>query len=226
MNNQKNTRNLPNIPMRKWWTNGTLQQKTMYAVGMVTAVLAFISSIFLIMKWVTRIESKQEIGSRYMEDRKQSNYVTDEEYENKSKSSDIGLTYKKSSDSKNETNVLKNAMNRCALYDKMINDSKDKYVVKSLCKEANLEYCALPPNCEASSNSSTNVTNQLLLIVMFLLVGVGFFLLLNKSKNNKSKVQNKPMVQNKPIVNNQPVRVQQPIYYPQYPSRYNNSYLY
>ena len=223
MNNQKNTMNLQKIPLRKWWTNGTPQQKTMYAVGMATAVLAFISSIFLIMKGVARLESKREIESKYVEDRRQSNYVTDEEYENKSKSSDIGLTYKKqSSDSKNDTNVLKNAMNRCALYDKMIHDSKDKYVVKSLCKEANLEYCALPSKCEPSSNSSSNVTNQLLLIAMFLLVGIGFFFLLNKSKTNKPKVQNKPKVN----VNNKPIRIQQPIYYPQYQSRYNNGYFY
>ena len=221
--NKSNMNTGGKIPISKWWSKGTSQQKMVYAVAIITLVTTIVSTIFIVVKSIARVESKNEVAGKYVQDRKQSNYVTDEEYEKRSKSSEAGLMDKKSDASKNDTNVLNNAMNRCAMYNKMITDTKDKHVTKSLCREANLEYCALPSKCNTSSNSA-NITNQLLLIALFLIVGVGFFMLLNKSKS-KNKVKNnvpKPK-------NNTPVRITQPIYgqysYPSNPYR-NNMYYY
>jgi len=206
--------NAPKIPITKWWTKGTPNQKVMYAVGISTLVLVCISSVFMIVKSMAGVESQNTMAQKYMEDRKQANYVTDEEYEKRSKSSDIGLTYKASENSKDQQNILKKSVNRCAMYDKMITDSKDPSITKSLCREANLEYCALPDKCNnrSSNNSSATVTNQLLMVTMFVLIGIGFFMLMNKSKKNKPKnnIKNNKPKGNKVLY--YPPRMSQPMY--------------
>lgn len=233
-NNMKNAgiagpTNVPKIPITKWWTKGTPKQQVMYAVGVSTLVLVCVSSVFMIIKSIVGVESKNTMANKYMEDRKQANYVTDEEYEKRSKSSDIGLTYKASENSKDQQNILKKSVNRCAMYDKMITDSKDPQITKSLCREANLEYCALPIKCNHNSSSKStaaSVTNQLLMVTMFVFIGVGFFMLMNKAKKDQPK-NNKPKGNNKKNINKMlyyPPRMSQPSYGGYGPYNYNYMY--
>ena len=78
MNNtfKNNMSNGGKIPVSKWWTNGTYKQKMMYAVGVTTLTITIISTVFIVVKSIARVESKKEVSVNYDKDRKESNYLT------------------------------------------------------------------------------------------------------------------------------------------------------
>tara|TARA_Y100000389_G_C17218418_1_gene392109 strand:+ start:20 stop:652 length:633 start_codon:yes stop_codon:yes gene_type:complete len=195
--------------MNLWKGNKSQKFAFVSVVGMVVCIFLFF--IYQGFSQMSKSYKDNQLASQYIQDRKQSKYIPDEEYESK----------QKKSSKQTDESILKQSLNRCSMYDKMINDMKDKNVVKSLCREANLEYCALHDKCNPTTNNSNNAFNQLILILLVIMLMIGAFVLLNSGKKKTNKAANKPKNNSK--------NIKQPIYmmpspYATNPNPYSNPY--